>query len=54
MSRTLQMATCKKEVKDTVKKIDDRKQICEILVTAMSTMDSVADRAHYFMLSIYG
>ena len=43
------MATCIEEVKATVKKIDDRKQICEILVTA-----SVTDRAHYFMLSIYG
>ena len=48
MSRALRMATCIEEVKDTVKKIDDQKQICEILVTAMSTMDSAAERAHYF------
>ena len=40
MSRALRMATCIEEVKDTVKKIDDQKQICEILVTAMSTMES--------------
>ena len=48
MSRILQMADCVEEVKDTVKKIYDRNQICEILVTAMSSMDSAADRAHYF------
>ena len=48
MSRALQMAICIQEVEQSIKKIDDRNQIFEILVTAMSTMNSAADRAHYF------
>ena len=48
MSRALQLAVCIQEVEQFIKKIDDRNQICGLLVTAMSTMESADDRAHYY------
>ena len=48
MSQTLQLATYIQVVKDTINEIDNRNQICGILVLAMSTMDSADERAHYF------
>ena len=58
MSRALRLAVCIQEVEQSIKEIDDRNQICGLLVTAMSTMDSADDRAHYvstiaYMIVVY-
>ena len=48
MSRALRLAVCIQEVEESIKEVDDRNQICSLLVTAMFTMYSADDRAHNY------
>ena len=48
MSRALRMRVCIQEVEDTMKKLNERNQICGVLVRAMSSHSSAEDRANYY------
>ena len=48
MSRALRMRVCIQEVKDTMKGLNERNQICGVLVRAMSSHSSAEDRANYY------
>ena len=42
------MANCIQEVKDTMKEIEERNEICLVLARAMCSMSSTEDRVNYF------
>ena len=48
MSRALRMRVCIQEVEDTMKELNERNQICGVLVRAMSSHSNAEDRANYY------
>ena len=48
MSRILDMANCIQEVKDTMKEIEERNEICQVLARSMCSMCNIEDRFNYF------
>ena len=48
MSNALRMSICIQEVEDVMKKLNDRKEICEIVVRALYSHASAEDRTNYY------
>ena len=49
MSNALRMSICIQEVEDVMKKLNDRKEICEIVVRALYSHASAEDRTNYYV-----